>query len=416
MLTDQFQFDTAPKSSALNFLSGVRQAKKSGKGMLSMIWEVAQLRLGQGQLRPDEYFMYELYDDARYSKEAKRTFLSEQGKQLESPWGIVAKDKPLMTAMLQGLGLPVPETQAIMHSTRTFANAMPLRNRAAFCRFLREQADYPIFGKPFDTAGSVGTAKINGYDSHRDAVILGEKLIPVEGFAEMVEGLGRAYIFQTLMLPHPEIAKIIGPSVSSVRMFVFSDETGCDVFRAAWKIPASANAADNFWRIGNMLAGIDGETGRIVKTMQRTAGGLEPIDAHPATGVSFTDLVFPQWDEMKATVLAAAINLPGCCFQGWDVALTDRGPVLVELEGDGGNPIMEQLCFESGLLNDRYRRIVENAKAAEQNERRRNIAISQTDLKKNIAGLAIPLIPTDSSVESASVTKPEVIYSPTDAA
>nr|AKB95184.1 hypothetical protein [uncultured bacterium] len=403
MSTDQFQFDMAQNSSAQNFLQGVRKAKKSGKGMLSMIWEIAQLRRGQGQIRPDEYFMYGLYDDARYSKETKQSFLSEQGKQLDSPWQAVAKDKPLMTAMLQGLGLPTPETQAIMHSCRTVADAVPLRNRADVCRFLREQASYPIFGKPFDSACSMGTAKIDGYDADRDAVILGDDLIPVEGFAEMVEGLGRAYIFQTLMLPHPEIVKIIGPSVSSVRMFVFSDENGCDVFRAAWKIPASANVADNFWRVGNMLAGIDGETGKIVKTMHRTPTGLEPIDAHPATGVSFTDLVFPHWDEMRATVLAAAVNLPGCHFQGWDVALTDRGPILVELEGDGGNPIMEQLCFESGLLNERYLNIVNAAKDAEKNERKRNIAISNTDLKKNIAGLAIPRIPTDPAQTEAPV-------------
>lgn len=415
MSTDQFQFDTAQNSSALNFLQGVRKAKKTGKGMLRMISEIAQLRRGQGQIRPHEYFMYGLYDDARYSKETKKTFLSEQGNQLNSPWGTVAKDKPLMTAMLQGLGLPVPETQAIMHSTRTVADAVPLRNREDVCRFLRQQASYPIFGKPFDSACSMGTAKIDGYDGDRDAVILGDDLIPVEGFAEMVEGLGRAYIFQTLMLPHPEIAKIIGPSVSSVRMFVFSDEDGCDVFRAAWKIPASANVADNFWRIGNMLAGIDGDTGRIVKTMHRTAAGLEQIDAHPATGVSFTDLVFPHWDEMKATVLAAAVNLPDCHFQGWDVALTDRGPILVELEGDGGNPIMEQLCFESGLMDERYCRILKNAKAAEKNQRKRNIAISNNDLKTSIAGLAIPRIPTDSSTETAADIQSEQSVSSTDA-
>jgi hypothetical protein len=403
MSTDQFQFDTAQNSSAQNFLQGVRKAKKAGKGMLSMIWEIAQLRRGQGQIRPDEYFMYGLYDDARYSKETKRTFLSQQGKQLDSPWQAVAKDKPLMTAMLQGLGLRVPETQAIMHSTRTVADAVPLRNREDVCRFLREQANYPIFGKPFDSACSMGTAKIDGYDGDRDAVILGDDLVPVEGFAEMVEALGRAYIFQTLMLPHPEIAKIIGPSVSSVRMFVFSDDDGCDVFRAAWKIPASANVADNYWRVGNMLAGIDGETGKIVKTMHRTPSGLEPITAHPTTGVSFTDMVFPHWDEMRATVLAAAVNLPGCHFQGWDVALTDRGPILVELEGDGGNPIMEQLCFESGLLNERYQNVVKAVKDAEKNERKQNIAISNTDLKNNIAGLAIPRIPTDPAKTDAPV-------------
>ncbi len=64
-----------------------------------------------------------------------------------------------------------------------------------------------------------------------------------------------------------------------------------------------------------MLAGIDAESGRIVKTMHRTPAGLEPIDSHPVTGVSFADLVFPHWDEMRATVLAAAVNLPDVTFK-----------------------------------------------------------------------------------------------------
>lgn len=395
MSNAQSQFDLAPHSSALNFLHGVRQAKQSGKGMISMLWEVARLRCGPGQLRPDEYFMYGLYDDSRFNPQVKRTYLGEQAKQFDSPWNAIARDKPLLTAMLKGLGLPVPETQAIYHPSRTYAEAEPLRDRDDICRFLRGPADYPIFGKPFDSAGSVGTAKIDGYDSARDALIWGDDLIRVEGFAELIEGFGRGYLFQTLMRPHPQIAAIIGPSVSSVRMFVFHDAEGCDLFRAAWKMPGTANAADNFWRIGNLLAGIDVNTGRLVKTMLRTAAGLEPIAAHPVTGVSFHDLIFPCWDELRATVLAAAVNLPGCHFQGWDVALTDRGPVLVELEGDGGNPIMEQLCFESGLLNERYQRTVAAARAAEQQARKRNIATSHADLKRNILAMAIPRTPAE---------------------
>jgi hypothetical protein len=57
---------------------------------------------------------------------------------------------------------------------------------------------------------------------------------------------------------------------------------------------------------------------------------------------------------MREVVMQGAAAVPSCHFQGWDVALTDRGPVLVELEGDGGDPVMEQLCFDSGLLQGRY--------------------------------------------------------------
>ena len=87
---------------------------------------------------------------------------------------------------------------------------------------------------------------------------------------------------------------------------------------------------------------------------------------------------------------APAPNLPGCYFQGWDVALTDRGPVLVELEGDGGDPMMEQLCFESGLLQGRYLRFVESAKEIEKEKQAKVKARRAALLKSNFAQLTNP--------------------------
>ena len=59
--------------------------------------------------------------------------------------------------------------------------------------------------------------------------------------------------------------------------------------------------------------------------------------------------------------MLGVVAVPSCHLQGWDVALTHRGPAFVELEGDGGDPIMEQLCFDSGLLQGRYLEFATNA-------------------------------------------------------
>ena len=321
----------------------------------------------------------------------------------------LAEDKPMMSATLRGLGLPVPETQAIFHPSRSFPGAVPLRNQDDVRRFLREQANYPVFGKPFNAACSLGTAKITGYDREHDTVIIGGgELIPVDAFAKMIDDLDHDYIFQTLMLPHPEIVKLIGPCVSCVRMFVIYDEDGCTLHRAAWKIPADANHADNFWRPGNMVAGIDAESGRIVKTMLRTPAGIEPIEAHPLTGVDFGSMVFPQWDQMRETVLAAAVNFSGSPFQGWDVAMTDRGPVLVELEADGGDPILEQICFETGLFDERYQRLLEKYQQQAKLSKQRSRARGAADLKKRIAALAIAKPASPTAEETAGNERSEI--------
>ena len=264
MTTDQFQFDTRQTGATPDIFVGIRKATKSGKKMSGMLMEIAKLRMGAGKLKPDEYFMYELFDDSRFDAESRRTFMSATCKTYNSPWRVIANDKPLMTSMLKGLGLPVPETQAIFHEYRTFDGAEPLRNQNDMLNFLREQANYPIFGKPFGSCRSEGTALITAYDESSDELTVGANCqVPVVEFVEKVYKLKQAYMFQTLLRPHEEIKPMIGASVSCVRMFFISDDRGCDLIRAAWKIPANSNSADNFWRDGNMLAGIDIESGRI---------------------------------------------------------------------------------------------------------------------------------------------------------
>jgi hypothetical protein len=81
--------------------------------------------------------------------------------------------------------------------------------------------------------------------------------------------------------------------------------------------------------------------------------------------------------------------VPSCHFQGWDVALTDQGPVLVELEGDGGDPIMEQLCFDSGLLQGRYLEFATKAMGMRKERKRKAKERMHARLRANLLQLNV---------------------------
>jgi hypothetical protein len=211
---------------------------------------------------------------------------------------------------------------------------------------------------------------------------VGEFAAQVEMYAE------GGYLFQTRLAPHPKIVKVVGDQISTVRMFVLVDDDGPTLLRASWKIPSGESVADNFWRAGNMLGGLDVETGRIKRVLRRTTLGTEVIHTHPKTGTSFDGLVFPEWNQMRDVVMRGAAAVATCHFQGWDVALTDRGPVLVELEGDGGDPIMEQLCFDSGLLQGRYLEFAKKAWKHRKDKKKKGKARLRARLRANLAQLA----------------------------
>lgn len=390
-----FTLDTKKDDSGLKYLEWVREALQAGKSLPALIRDVASLSWGKGRLQPNEYFLYRLYDDQRFPADVKRTFLGADRlfqllHALDMPWPEVANDKPTFTALLRGHDLPIPETQAMRHATRTFPGAFTLRNKDDVMNFLREEARYPIFGKPTDKMCSLGAANIERYDGNTDCVVTkrGREVPVAEVVAEIEKFSEGGYLIQSRLTPHPRIVDVVGDQISTVRMFVLVDDQGPVLLRASWKIPSGESVADNFWRSGNMLAGIDVETGRVIRVLRRTAMGTEAVDAHPRTGTSFNDLVFPLWDQMRETVMRGAAAVPSCHFQGWDVALTDRGPVLVELEGDGGDPIMEQLCFDSGLLQGRYLEFVGKAFEKRKDKKKKAKARLRARLRANFAQLA----------------------------
>ncbi len=402
MANGDFALDQKTQAPGLEYLHWIQVAAAQGKGLGGLVREIAGLMWGPGKLQPNEYFMYKLYDDQRYGADMKKTFLGAQRHHellaaLDMPWPKIANDKPTLTALLRGHELPIPDTQAMRHADRTFPGAKSLANRDDVVRFLRNDATYPLFTKPVASACSLGVANIESYDADADCLVTADgRQVPVEDFADQAEQYATdGYLFQTRLTPHPEIAAIVGNRISTVRMFVLVDDNGPVLLRAAWKIPGEATVADNFWRPGNMLGGVDVETGNVTRVLMRTAKGTEPVDEHPVTGAKFADLKFPEWDAMRALVMRGAAAVPSCHLQGWDVALTDRGPVLIELEGDGGDAIMEQLCFDTGLLQGRYldflnkamERRKETAKAAKRRNRKKLMAnLSQLNMNAQRAG------------------------------
>ncbi len=361
MATSGFALDSKKSDAGLKYLQWLREAFESGKSLGGVIRDIAGLSWGSGRLQPSEYFLYRLYDDERFPADIKKTFLGADRLaqllySLDMPWPEIAKDKPTLTALLRGHDLPIPETQAMRHGDREFPGAVALRCKDDVERFLRSEARYPLFTKPTDSVCSLGVANLERYDRKSDSVITKHnQQVPIVEFSDQVEKYADGgYLFQTRLTPHPRIVDVVGDQISTVRMFVLVDDQGPLLLRASWKIASGTTVADNFWRTGNMLGGIDVDTGKVIRVLRRTETGTERIEQHPKTGTSFKDLVFPEWERMREVVMRGAAAVPSCHFQGWDVALTDRGPVLVELEGDGGDPIMEQLCFDSGLLQGRY--------------------------------------------------------------
>ena len=133
-------------------------------------------------------------------------------------------------------------------------------------------------------------------------------------------------------------------------VFVTLEKAGPRIHRATAKIATGNNPADNYWRPGNMLGAIDLESGKIVRSVCGSGAELRLNDPHPDTGRPVIAAQIPDWNRVKETVVRGAPIFAGIHSQSWDVALTEHGPVFLEINF-GGDLNLTQLATGKGVLD-----------------------------------------------------------------
>lgn len=136
-----------------------------------------------------------------------------------------------------------------------------------------------------------------------------------------------------LLEQHPYGARIFPGVLHTMRVPTMRDvETGAPFIPIA--IHRFANAAsapvDNFSR-GGLSANIDLATGELGPAASLTPdGSVRWHERHPETGAEIAGVRVPGWDDVQRLVLDVAAAFPYLRCVGWDVAVTEDGPKLIE--------------------------------------------------------------------------------------
>lgn len=348
----------APSSDYASMLREVAQS--GGKTYFAQVREIYALKFGPGKLAPIEYYHYGLYEDVLTPRQ-KAAFVGHNlraeinNSHLDAASFAIGTDKIAFYAEAAALGLPTPETRAICHDSRDLPGAVALRTHPDLAAYLRDPASYPFFAKPNSLSASVGSASVLRLHAEADEIEMSDgRRFPVTRFVEeAARYFANGYLIQERLEPHDEIRAIAGATLSTIRMMVLDAGEGPRLLRATWRVPVGDHGADVLWR-GNVMADIDIETGTAVRAIKGRGLDRELLTDHPITGRPIVGATLPCWREASDLALKAAAAFPQLPITGWDVALTSRGPVLIELEPDGGDPSVTQLASGRGLLEGPY--------------------------------------------------------------
>ena len=343
-----------------------------GKDVMRQVWEMAAVAFGTGGVAPAEYYASRLYDD-RLSDGDRGEFAGAKAMRrifkacnFEEDWLGLVWDKLALYAILKGFGFPVPETRFVYHRSRTLG-PMPVANSPeAFASLLRQSRHYPLFFKPNGSYQSLGAAAAKRFDSKSDKLLMADdSCIEVSSFVGSVERYAEnGYLAQSRLAPHPSLKPICGDNLSTVRALVMLTSDGPRLLKAAWKLPSQQNIADNYWRPGNMMAAINPETGKVTRLVSGFGVGLEEYTIEPATSRPVANLQVPDWSQVKELSLAATSALGHLRLIGWDIGVTDKGPVIVEANEtpDFG---LHQIAEGRGVLTEEFMSFVQYCKAEE---------------------------------------------------
>jgi Sugar-transfer associated ATP-grasp len=334
-------------------------AISTGRPAIALLTEAVRLMRGPGRLSVPEYLYYRLWDRT-LTLDEKRAFVGKRAQHLmhlacnDRHWYQTAADKILFQTIMTGAGLPVPETLAVTQPIRWLPQAQTLSGAEELAGWLRDPRIYPLFAKPAAGKYSLNVLSIDRFDpDSNQLVLLGGATISPTQAAEQMRGRN-GYVLQRRLSPHPRLAQSFGPRLWSVRVLVLVRPDRPIIHRALAKIATGANPADNYWRAGNMLAALDTTTGEIKRVVRGAGADLIVCTAHPDTGAALVGTTLPDWVRLRSLVTQAACVFPGIRTQSWDIALTDRGPVCLEVNY-GGDLNLAQLAEGRGVLDEAYR-------------------------------------------------------------
>ena len=287
--------DAEKRGAALPFWKKLAQIRAvSGRSYVSLLAEIIMLKLGPGRLSFDEYAGLRLYDDTLYANADKKTFVGL--KTLRKIWlqanyrfdlfGLI-NNKIATDILLGTYGFPIMPTIAIFRDQVGRPSPFLLRSIEQLRDFLMKQEHYPLFGKPISGHQSVGTVSASHYDEAGQRLITTTGFgIPIETFITYVKAhAGSGYVFQKRVSPHPDIERICGNRLATVRLLTMLTNGTPKLLRACWKIPAGINVADNFWRPGQFAgaAGFGNRTraaGRARQRQRKRLRGNHPSSRH----------------------------------------------------------------------------------------------------------------------------------------
>lgn len=156
------------------------------------------------------------------------------------------------------------------------------------------------------------------------------------------------FLLEERVIQSDVLAQMNASSVNTVRCMTFSTREGIVVPYCFFKAGRNGSFVDNAG-LGGIVVGVQPETG-ICFTDGFTEYG-ERFIAHPETGIPFKGFAMPDWKGLIEQCTDIARQFPDMRYLSFDMAHTDQGWVVIEVN-EVGQFIIPQTVMQRGIRQE----------------------------------------------------------------
>ena len=246
-----------------------------------------------------------------------------------SRYAVLAKDKYVSHLLLERVGVPMPELYAYYH---------PENGNFGFEKLKMELETKNVQScvvKPaVDGAHGAGVFVCKEMLYSQDDIIMVKsdgKQLSLRDFCET--NRTTSWLFERIVVQSDQIGKINRSSVNTVRfMTALYPEGNVKVYATWMKFGRAGSDIDNAGGGGNVDCAVNTETGECFNvSLFNSFTDVVRCDNHPDSGERIRGLRIDNWDRIKKCLCDYQAQIPQLKVIGWDVALTENGPVVIEI-------------------------------------------------------------------------------------
>lgn len=263
-------------------------------------------------------------------------------------YAVALEDKSLLETICHNCGCVLPKTFFVCSAGQFYdSNRLPISQEQAYNRLAY--------------SGQIVLKHTIGSNSGRGIEFL--NVSDEVGFKEKsaLISMGRDYIVQERIIPHPIFATLNATSINTIRLITYICDDETHHAPISLRVGRDNSNVDNI-HAGGLVIGVE-DDGQLLPTAFELGYGDRCIKYthHPDTNVCFKDVVLPNIEGVIRAGYQMHGKFPHIGIISWDFTINDQNQViLVEANIMGQSVWFPQIVHGKGIFGNNTKKILHN--------------------------------------------------------